>query len=154
MDELLLYPERAAPLANTSSYKSGVGLTILQDNLCESDFSENDGNSTVSDEMNRCDNSSRHTRTEDASIMSLSNEGVEYARQFAENMIHHFNANEPKIALTKIREAFEGTYNKKVEQESDGLKQLISMGFSEIQSKQMLEITNGDIQNAIALLTS
>ena len=44
--------------------------------------------------------------------------------------------------------------NKKVEQESDGLKQLISMGFSEIQSKQMLEITNGDIQNAIALLTS
>eukprot|EP00943_MAST-04B_sp_MAST-4B-sp1_P006477 g6477.t1 len=118
MDELLLYPERAAPLANTSSYKSGVGLTILQDNLCESDFSENDGNSTVSDEMNRGDNSSRHKRTEDASIMSLSNEGVEYARQFAENMIHHFNANEPKIALTKIREAFEGTYNKKVEQES------------------------------------
>jgi nucleoredoxin len=44
--------------------------------------------------------------------------------------------------------------NKKVEQQSDGLQQLISMGFSEVQSKQMLEITNGDVQNAIALLTS
>ena len=44
--------------------------------------------------------------------------------------------------------------NNKTKEQSEGLKQLISMGFSEEASRQMLEITNGDVENALAILTS
>ena len=42
----------------------------------------------------------------------------EDSKRFAEKIRHHLNANETKIAFTKIREAFEGRYSKSVEKEN------------------------------------
>ncbi len=107
-------------IANTPiTQKDGVGLTILEDNISESELSiyDDDGSSIVTS-INDDNINNRRKGANANTELFLSDDGVTFAKQFAEQMRHHMNANETKRAFTKIREAFEGRYSKKIDKDN------------------------------------
>ena len=111
-------PEADSGQLNLPEMDGGLGRGILEEELDESDlFIYEDDGSSVATGIGSDDRTSLNEKRGSKAFF-LDDEGIVYAKRFADKIQHHMNARDSKTALDKIRDAFEGRYSKHAKKEN------------------------------------
>ena len=110
-------PEADSGHLGVPQMDGGLGRGILEEELDETDlFIYEDDGSSIATGIGSDDRTNVSEKRGEKDFF-LDDEGIIYAKRFADKMQHHMNARESKTALDKIREAFEGRYSKHAKKE-------------------------------------